>query len=90
MDRRRPVLGPDAYIGAMLLLSLPVIGLILGIIWACSGSANFNRRNLARAYMILLLATLVLCAILYLCFQLIFGVPVSEFIVRRKETLCDS
>lgn len=84
MDRRCSVLGTGAYIGAMLLLALPVIGLILGIIWACGGSVNFNRRNLARAYLILLLAALVLCAILYLCFQLIFGVPVSEFIARLK------
>lgn len=84
MDRRCSVLGTGAYIGATLLLALPVIGLILSIIWARSGSVNFNRRNLARPYLILHLAVLVLCAILYLCFQLIFGVPVSEFIVRLK------
>jgi len=53
-DNRNAVLGTWAYIGVTILFSIPVIGFIFSIIWACSGSVNLNLRNVSRAYLILL------------------------------------
>ena len=44
----------------ILLMSIPVLGQILMIIWACGGCRKIARRNLARAYVILLLLAIVL------------------------------
>lgn len=41
------------YIGIFLLMCLPVINLILLIIWACGGCRKVNKKNFARAVLIL-------------------------------------
>lgn len=48
------VLGSWGFVGSILLLGLPIAGFILAIVWASGGTYNLNRRNLARAYLILL------------------------------------
>lgn len=51
------------YVGMMILFSLPVIGFILAIIWACA-SKNINRRNYARAVLVLLAITIILSVVI--------------------------
>lgn len=48
-----------AYLGTLLLMSIPVVGLILAIVWACSAE-NPDKKNLARAWLIILLIGAVL------------------------------
>ena len=56
----------------ILLMSIPVIGLILSILWACGVCRKITRRNLARAYLILLIFAILLIAagvvVLHVCF----------------------
>jgi ribosomal protein L37E len=48
------VLSSWGFVGSILLMSIPVIGFIIMIVWASGGASNLNRRNLARAYLIFL------------------------------------
>lgn len=52
-----------SYVGMMILFSLPVIGFILAIIWACD-SNNINRRNYARAVLVLIAITIIISVII--------------------------
>ena len=61
MSRYAP-LGAWDFLGSILLLSLPVIGAIICIVWACGGAYNRNRVSLARAYLLIfVLFVLILC-----------------------------
>ncbi len=71
------VLGTGAFFGTVLLLSLPVLGLLLQIIWACGGTNSTNRRNLARAYLIFSVLGLLLGALVYLAVRL-YVLPLLE------------
>ncbi len=60
--RRNKVPGPNSpyapittwgFVGTMLLLSIPLVGLILAIVWACGNCRKINKRNLSRAFLIL-------------------------------------
>lgn len=53
-----------SYIGTFLLLMLPVVNLILLIVWACGGCRNENKRNLARAMLILYAVCVILAIVL--------------------------
>ena len=55
----RPM-GTWAYVGSILLMALPIAGFIIAIVWACGGTQNPNRRNLARATLILIAIGIVL------------------------------
>ena len=48
------VLSSWGFVGSMLLMSIPVVGFILTIVWASGGVVNLNRRNLARGYLLLM------------------------------------
>jgi hypothetical protein len=48
------VLSSWGFVGSMLLLWLPVAGFIIAIVWASGGTYNQNRRNLARAYLLII------------------------------------
>ncbi len=52
------------FIGAMLLMCIPVIGQILAIVWALGGCRKINKRNLARATLILTVIGLIISLIL--------------------------
>ena len=52
------------YVGILLLMCLPVIGLIFVIIWACGGCTKINKRNLSRAYLIFMAISLVISIII--------------------------
>ena len=60
------VMSTGSYVLASIIMSIPVIGWIIGIIWACGVCKNLNRRNYARSFLIFLLVGLVLSLIAYL------------------------
>ncbi|HWR23370.1 MAG TPA: zinc ribbon domain-containing protein [Feifaniaceae bacterium] len=55
------VMSTGRFLGTLLLMMIPVAGFVLMIVWACSGTENLNRRNLARAALIVVAISLVLC-----------------------------
>jgi len=64
--------GPDSkyepittkgYIGIMLLMCIPVVGFVLILIWAFGGCRKINKRNLARASLIMMVIGLILSLI---------------------------
>jgi len=67
-SRRSKAPGPNSpyapittwgFVGTMLLLSIPIVGLVLAIVWACGGCRKINKRNLSRAFLILMAIGLV-------------------------------
>ncbi len=59
------VLGTGGYLGALILMGLPVIGLIITIVWACGGSGIQSKVKLARGYLLyVLIVTVVIVLIL--------------------------
>ncbi|MEL7602441.1 MAG: zinc-ribbon domain-containing protein [Bacillota bacterium] len=60
MEAAAPPMGTWGYVGSLLLMGLPVAGFILAIVWACGGTNNVHRRNLARAMLILMAIGIVL------------------------------
>ena len=47
------------YIGIILLLSIPIIGPVIAIVWAFGGCRKVNKRNFARASLIISLFMLI-------------------------------
>lgn len=70
---RYGVVGTAGFIGNFILLSIPIIGLIFIFIWAFSKKVNMNRRNMARAMLILGLIGIALAAIVGVLFATIFN-----------------
>ena len=54
------VLSTWSYLWSFLLLSLPVAGLVIAIVWASGGAHNQNRRHMGRAYLLLAGAVMLL------------------------------
>jgi len=69
LKRSDSVMSTGAFLGTILLMGIPLVGFILTIVWACGGTQNLNRRNLARACLILTAIGLV-----------IYGIVVALFI----------
>ena len=42
------------FVGSLLLMAIPIAGFIITIVWAAGGVYNLNRRNLARAYLLIM------------------------------------
>jgi len=59
------------YVGMMLLSGLPLVGLILLLIWAFGSEANINKRNYARAVLII--------ALIAIAVGVVFGVAMAGF-----------
>lgn len=49
------VISSWSFVGTLLLMSLPIAGFILTIVWASGGAHNHNRRNLARSQLLLMM-----------------------------------
>lgn len=77
-DKYRP-LGAWAYFGYSILFTIPFIGFICLIIFACS-SANINRRSFARSYF----CVLVIAAILFVVVLLISGISFATIFGQFK------
>ena len=60
---RKP-LGVGSYIGMFILLAIPVVGFILLLVWAFGRNTNLNRKNYARAVLIMGLIGLAIALLL--------------------------
>ncbi len=69
----------DGAFVALLLFCLPGVGLITGIIWALGGAKNPSRKNLARAYLLLVLALVLFFGCMALLLHLIAGEQMVRF-----------
>ena len=69
---RYAVVGTMNFLGSFLLLFIPVVGLIIAIVWAI-GSGNQNKRNFARAYLILMVIGIALGILLYFVISSLVG-----------------
>jgi len=78
------------YIGISLLMCIPIVGLIIAIIWAFGGCRKVNKRNFARAMLIMMAISLVFSIIIGFALKALFntaleaieqetGVNISEF-----------
>jgi predicted nucleic acid-binding Zn ribbon protein len=63
------VMSIGSFIGSSVLMSIPVIGWLICIIWACGGCKNHNKRNYARSILVFLIIGL----IFYLLIRWMFG-----------------
>ena len=54
------VISTPGWIGYMLLLAIPIIGIVLYFVWAFSAGGNINRRNYCRAALIMMAVSIVL------------------------------
>ena len=73
------------YIGIMLLMCIPVVGLILTIIWACGGCRKLQKRNLARACLILWIIGIILSLILGFAAKKLVNTVIEEAGITQSE-----
>ncbi|MGE4282650.1 MAG: zinc-ribbon domain-containing protein [Clostridia bacterium] len=59
------VITTGGYFGIMLLMMIPIVNIIFLIVWACGNCKKVNKRNLARATIIMTVIGLVLGLIFY-------------------------
>ena len=64
----------------ILLMSIPVIGFILMILWSCGVCRKIARRNLARAYLILLILGIVLLVVGALLCRFVFKDDITRLV----------
>lgn len=57
------------YFGCLFLMGIPGLGWLIAVVWALGGCRKTNKRNLARAYLLLLLICIVICAVLALIYR---------------------
>ena len=60
------VMSVGAFVGTSILMSIPLIGLVICIIWAFVNCSNENRRNFARAYFIFIIIGIVFSIIIFI------------------------
>ncbi|MBA4347738.1 MAG: hypothetical protein C0413_02685 [Clostridiales bacterium] len=75
------VLSSWGFVGSIFLMSIPVIGFIITIVWASGGASNLNRRNLARAYLIFVGLSVVL-SIALAFFMIASGISIDQLYNR--------
>ena len=69
-----PVITTKEWLINFLLIAIPIAGLVMLIIWACSDTENPTKRNFARAQLIWMGIVLVLVIAFYITLFLVFGV----------------
>jgi uncharacterized membrane protein YqjE len=67
------------WILTLILTSIPVVGLIMLIVWSLSSSTNANKRNYARAALILMIIGIVLSVIFGGCSMLLGIAGMSSY-----------
>lgn len=76
-DSPYAVMSVSSYVVATVLMSIPLIGCLFCVIWACGGCRNYNKRNFARAVLVLtvlsVLFSVVMCMSLYFLATAIFS-----------------
>lgn len=74
------------FLGAMLLMCIPVLGWILLIVWALGGTRKINKRNFARASVILIIIGLLVSFAIGLLAKVIVTKVMEENGIRISET----
>ena len=64
----------------LFLMSIPVVGFVLMILWSCGVCRKIARRNLARAYLILLIVGLVAAVILAVLGRFVFKDQITQIV----------
>ena len=59
------VMSTSSFVIASILMSIPVIGLLICLVWAFVSCGNMNKRNFARAYLIFMVIGIVFSLIGY-------------------------
>ncbi len=62
------------------LMSIPVVGFVLMILWSCGVCRKLTRRNLARAYLILLIVGIVIAAVLAILGRFVFRDQLTQLV----------
>jgi len=62
------------------LMSIPVVGFVLMILWSCGVCRKIARRNLARAYLILLIVGIIVLVVLALLGRFVFSDELTRLV----------
>ena len=79
------LISTGGFIGIMLLMCIPIIGQILMIVWACGGCRKLQKRNLARASLIMMAVALVISLILGFAVKGIINKAANEIGITQSE-----
>ena len=66
------------YVGILLLMAIPIVGFVVALVWAFGGTGHIEKRNLARASLILMLIS---CILGFVSFHVI-----SHVVSRKIES----
>ena len=83
---RYAVMGVGSFLGTLLLMMIPVVNIILLIVWACGGCTNQNKRNYARA-MLILIAIVLIIDFALLALLVSAGIVTPDLIYDMAATL---
>ena len=73
------VLSTVEWLGTLIVLIVPIVGLVVYFIWAFGSGGNINRRNYCRAALILMAISIVLGIISSVAFAGIIGMATRGF-----------
>lgn len=74
-------LGTGGFLGSLILMNIPIIGLLITLIWALGGSRRVSRQKLARAQLLFLLIIVV--------FTVVYVLFLSAFLAPYVSSLTD-
>ena len=77
-------LSPGDYIVSIFLLSIPILGQIVAMVWALGASTNRNRRNLAAGVLLLQIICAALCVGAYFVLDFFQPVWMTNFVEALK------
>ncbi|WP_028391377.1 hypothetical protein [Bacillus cihuensis] len=71
------VISVKSWLGTLALLIIPFVNIILLFVWAFGGDANLNKRNFAKAQLILMAIFIGIYLIVLLFFLVLFGITAN-------------
>ncbi len=79
-DKTQKALSPGDYIVSIFLLSIPILGQIVALVWALGAATNRNRRNLAAGVLLLQIICAAICVGLYFVLDYFQPVWITNFL----------
>lgn len=73
------VVSVKSWLGTLALLIIPVVNIILLFVWAFGGDTNLNRRNFAKAQLILMAIIIGLYLIVLVFFLVLVGITANNY-----------
>jgi hypothetical protein len=74
---RYAVMGVGSFFWSSILICIPVIGWFACLLWACGLTRYQNKRNFARAILLLLLIGIIFSAVMYFVLRWMFGMALG-------------